>query len=175
MRTFILLLLTTYLTYAYCANRVSDNITKNSIAGLSLENQEIQDGFAYKYGVRKIDKELYIRNLGNNVQSYVASKNWNYYWQEEFQKAFAKFMKALKENRLSADDFGVITDAKGELGNVDEDDYWYENKGNRITGAEYRALSARKQKKYRAFYANKEVATYFNEIAKAIVNRRYSD
>lgn len=72
MRTFILLLLTTYLTYAYCANRVSDNITKNSIAGLSLENQEIQDGFAYKYGVRKIDKELYIRNLGNNVQSYVA-------------------------------------------------------------------------------------------------------
>ena len=43
MRTFILLLLTTYLTYAYCANRVSDNITKNSIAGLSLENQEIQE------------------------------------------------------------------------------------------------------------------------------------
>ena len=57
---------------------------------------------------------------------------------KSFKKAFAKFMKALKENRLSADDFGVITDAKGELGNVDEDDYWYDNKGNRITGAEYR-------------------------------------
>lgn len=175
MRTFILLLLITFLASAYCANRVSDNIKKNGIAGLSLGNQEIQDNFAYKYGVRRIDKELYIHNLGNNVQSYVASKNWNYYWQKEFQKAFVKFMEALKENRLSADDFGVITDAKGKLGNVDEDDYWYDNKGNRITGIEYRTLSARKQKKYRAFYANKEVATYFNEIAKAIVNRRYSD
>lgn len=47
-------------------------------------------------------------------------------------------------------------------------------KENRISGAEYRTLSVRKQKKYRAFYANKEVATYFNEIAKAIVNRKYS-
>ncbi len=50
-----------------------------------------------------------------------------------------------------------------------------DNKGNRISGAEYRALSVRKQKKYRAFYANKEVATYFNEIAKAIVNSTHGD
>lgn len=77
-------------------------------------------------------------------------------------------------SQLPLVDFGNITDSKGELGNVDGDDYWYDNKGNRISGAEYRALSVRKQKKYRAFYANKEVATYFNEIAKAIVNRRYS-
>ena len=55
-------------------------------------------------------------------------------------------MDALKKDRLSADDFGNITDSKGELGNVDGDDYWYNNKGNRISGAEYRALSIRKQK-----------------------------
>lgn len=63
----------------------------------------------------------------------------------------------------------------GELNNVDEDDYWYDNKGNRISGTKYRTLSVRKQKKYRAFYANREVATYFNRIAQAIVNRQYSD
>lgn len=83
-------------------------------------------------------------------------------------------MEALKNDRLSADDFGTITDSKGELGNIDEDDYWYDNKGNRITGTEYRALSVRKQKRYRTFYANRQVVTYFNEVAKAIVNRRYS-
>ena len=98
----------------------------------------------------------------------------NEYKREEFRNAYERYMDALKKDRLSADDFGNITDSKGELGNVDGDDYWYDNKGNRISGAEYRALSVRKQKKYRAFYANKEVATYFNEIAKAIVNRRYS-
>lgn len=123
-------------------------------------NQEFQGNFSYKYGMRKIDKELYIHNLGTNVQSYVASKNWNEYKREEFRNAYERYMDALKKDRLSADDFGNITDSKGELGNVDGDDYWYDNKGNRISGAEYRALSVRKQKKYRAFYANKEVATY---------------
>ena len=55
-------------------------------------------------------------------------------------------MDALKKDRLSADDFGAIYDSKGELGNADEDDYWYDNKGNRISGMEYRALKGRKLK-----------------------------
>ena len=101
-------------------------------------NQEFQGNFSYKYGMRKIDKELYIHNLGTNVQSYVASKNWNEYKREEFSNAYERYMDALKKDRLSADDFGNITDSKGELGNVDGDDYWYNNKGNRISGAEYR-------------------------------------
>lgn len=131
-----------------------------------------KDNKVFKYGVREIDKNTYLHNLGTNVQSYLKYQNWNYYWEEEFQKAFKKFMIALEENRLSADDFGTLIDSKGELGNIDEDDYWYDNKGNRISGTEYRALSVRKQKKYRAFYANREVAAYFNEVAKAIADRK---
>lgn len=50
-------------------------------------------------------------------------------------------MDVLKKDRLFVDDFGIIYDFKGELGNVDNDDYWYDNKGNRISGVEYRVLS----------------------------------
>jgi len=96
---------------------------ENNTVTVSI-NQDFQGGFTYKYGVRKIDKELYIRNLGHNVQSYIASKDWNHYEHEEFRKAYGRFMEALKNDRLSADDFGTITDSKGELGNIDEDDYW---------------------------------------------------
>ena len=168
MRTFILIL------FSLCFVTIYGTNTESNDVALSI-NQNFQGSFSYKYGERRIDKELYIHNLGNNVQSYIASKNWNEYKCEEFRNAYGKYMDALKKDRLSADDFGTIYDSKGELENADNDDYWYDNKGNRISGAEYRALSVRKQKKYRAFYANKEVATYFNEIAKAIVNRRYSD
>lgn len=168
MRIAIWLLFILYIVPIYGVN-----MENNKTFALSI-NQNYQGGFIYKYGVHKIDKELYIRNLGQNVQSYVASKNWNYYKQEEFRKAYEKIMEALKNDRLSADDFGTIYDSKGEITNIDEDDYWYDSKGNRISGTEYRALSVRKQKKYRAFHANREVASYFNEIAKAIINRRYS-
>ena len=167
MRTFTLLLFILYFVPIYGVNMENNTVT------VSI-NQDFQGGFTYKYGVRKIDKELYIRNLGHNVQSYIASNDWNHYEHEEFRKAYGRFIEALKNDRLSADDFGTITDSKGELGNIDEDDYWYDNKGNRITGTEYRALSVRKQKRYRTFYANRQVVTYFNEVAKAIVNRRYS-
>lgn len=168
MRIVIWLLFILYIVPIYGVN-----MENNKTFALAI-NQNYQGEFIYKYGVHKIDKELYIHNLGQNVQSYIASKNWNYYEQEEFRKAYKKIMEALKNNRLSADDFGTISDSKGEISNIDDDDYWYDSKGNRISGTEYRALSVRKQKKYRAFYANREVAGYFNEIAKAIVNRGYS-
>ena len=80
---------------------------ENNTVTVSI-NQDFQGGFTYKYGVRKIDKELYIRNLGHNVQSYIASKDWNHYEHEEFRKAYGRFMEALKNDRLSADDFGTI-------------------------------------------------------------------
>lgn len=174
MRTFVLVLFTLYYVPIYSANIENDSNTKDDITGQLSINQYYQNGLTYKYGVHKIDKEVYIRNLGHNIQSYVTNKNWNHYERDEFRKAYERFMEALKKDRLSTDDFGSITDSKGELSNIDEDDYWYDNKGNRITGAEYKTLSVRKQKKYRTFYANKEVATYFNEVAKAIINRRYS-
>lgn len=175
MKTFILFLSTLYFAPTYSINIDNDCNTKNIIAEQPTINQNFQGNLSYQYGVRKIDKERYIYNLGTNYQNYVASKDWSYYECEEFKKAYERYIDALKKDRLSADVAGTIFDSKGELGNVDEDDCWYDNKGNRITGTEYRALSVRKQKKYRTFYANREVATYFNEIAKAIVNRRYSN
>lgn len=171
MRTFILLLLTLYFTPVYSVNIGNDSdIFMNRLS----VNQEFQGNFSYKYGVHKIDKELYIYNLGSNVKSYVARQNWNEYQCQEFKNAYNRYMDALKKDRLTTDDFGAIIDSGGELGNVDEDDYWYNKKGNIISGEEYRTLSVRKQKKYLAFYSNREVARYFNIIAKAIVNRNYS-
>lgn len=80
-------------------------------------------------------------------------------------------IKALQEKRLSADSFGNITDQEGKLSNIDEDDYWYNKKGERITGEEYQNLSARKKKRYITFHANKEVATYFSRIAQDIIKK----
>lgn len=95
MRTFTLLLFILYFVPIYGVNMENNTVT------VSI-NQDFQGGFTYKYGVRKIDKELYIRNLGHNVQSYIASKDWNHYEHEEFRKAYGRFMEALKNDRLSA-------------------------------------------------------------------------
>ena len=54
---------------------------------------------------------------------------------------------------------------------IDKDDYWYDNKGNRITGSEYQSLKESKKKKYKAFQANREVALYFFEIGNRVVKR----
>lgn len=150
MRTSILIL------FSLCFVTIYGTNTESNDVALSI-NQNFQGSFSFKYGVRRIDKELYIHNLGNNVQSYIASKNWNEYQCEEFRNAYGKYMDALKKDRLSADDFGAIYDSKGELGNADEDDYWYDNKGNRISGMEYRALSVRKQRSIGLFMPIKKL------------------
>lgn len=116
MRTFILILFSLCFVTIYGANTESNDVALST-------NQNFQGNFSYKYGMRKIDKEFYIHNLGTNVQSYIASKKWNEYQCEEFRNAYGKYMDALKKDRLSADDFGAIYDSKGELGNADEDDY----------------------------------------------------
>lgn len=71
---------------------------ENNTVTLSI-NQDFQGGFAYKYGVHKIDKELYIRNLRSNVQSYLSYQDWNYYCKDEFKKAFVKYMDALEKKQ----------------------------------------------------------------------------
>ena len=104
MRTFILIL------FSLCFVTIYGTNTESNDVALSI-NQNFQGSFSYKYGERRIDKELYIHNLGNNVQSYIASKNWNEYKCEEFRNAYGKYMDALKKDRLSADDFGTIYDS----------------------------------------------------------------
>lgn len=131
---------------------------------------EIQQNPVYKYGVYELDKKIYLRNLSTNVNGWLNAQYLNQGQREEFIKAYNKVIAALKEDgRLSADDFGTIIDSKGELGNIDEDDYWYDKRGNRISGREYWKLSDRKRKKYKSFAANRLVARYFKEIADAII------
>lgn len=169
MKQLIFFILTLHFIPASNLNKITN---ENYKVKNNIIEQDIPDNLIYKYGVFKIIKEQYIYNLGSNVQSYLNSKNWNHYMREEFIDSYKQIMAALKENRLSADSFGTITDTKGEISNTDKNDYWYDNKGNRITGLEYRALSPRKQKKYWTFYANKEVALYFSIIAQAIINKQ---
>ena len=48
--------------------------------------------------------------------------------------------------RFYTNDFGTLIDSKGEFDNNDVDDYWYDKKGNKITGYEYQNLKESKKK-----------------------------
>lgn len=168
-----MLLAIVYTNSIYSINTVNDCNKVESNTVYQYSNN--QDGTIYQFGVCKIDKQRFRYNLGTNLQGYLNSKDWNEYFRREFINSYTKYTDALNDpkypNRLYATDYGTIIDTKGELGNDDDDDFWYDNKGNRITGKEYRTLSERKQKRYITFLANREVATYFNIIAKAIVDK----
>lgn len=168
MRNIIIALMLGYTTSTFSAKTESNiSVFANQI----YKNSKNTSNSVYIYGTNKIDLKLYLYNLGTNVNSYVDSRNWNSYMRDEFINAYNNIIKALQEKRLSADSFGNITDQEGKLSNIDEDDYWYNKKGERITGEEYQNLSARKKKRYITFHANKEVATYFSRIAQDIIKK----
>ena len=139
----------------------------------------------YKFGDDEFDLKDYIHNLETNYQSYVASKNWNEGQQQEFKNAFDKYLTGLKDQlsnntgRFYTDYSGAIFDNKGELSNTDDDnidpvgsEYYYNNKGQRITTDAYNLLRKRKQKNFNTFSANRQVATYLNKVGIAL--RDYS-
>ena len=143
--------------------------------------QKPKERVKYKFGQNDIDLANYIHNLGTNVQSYLNSKNWNEGQKQEFMNAYNKYLTGLQDqlanntNRFTTDDFGSIIDSTGALSNTDNDDidpvgseYYYDNKGNRITTDDFNLLKKRKQKNYNTFSANREVATYFNTIGNAL-------
>ena len=145
------------------------------------ETQKPKERVKYKFGQNDIDLTNYIHNLGTNVQSYLNSKNWNEGQKQEFMSAYNRYLTGLQEqlanntNRFTTDDFGSIIDSTGALSNTDDDnidpvgsEYYYDNKGNRITTDDFNLLGKRKQKKYNTFSANREVATYFNTIGNAL-------
>jgi hypothetical protein len=91
--------------------------------------------------------------------------------------SFNTYLSGLKDqlktgsSRFSTDTFGTITDNEGTLSNTDNDgidpvnsQYYYNDKGERITTDDYNLLKDRKKKNYRAFQANQEVAKYFKLI-----------
>ena len=62
-------------------------------------------------------------------------------------------------------------DTRNEFTNIDNDkdtEYYYNDKGERITNADYDALKDKKKKKYKTFNANRQVAEYLRTIGKAM-------
>lgn len=151
----------------------------------NTETQKPKERVKYKFGQSDIDLTNYIHNLGTNVQSYLNSKNWNDGQKQEFMNAYNRYLTGLQDqlanntNRFTTDDFGSIIDSTGALSNADNDDidpvgseYYYDDKGNRITTDDFNALKKRKQKNYNTFSANREVATYFNAIGNALRSKQ---
>lgn len=151
----------------------------------NTETQKPKERVKYKFGQNDIDLTNYIHNLGTNVQSYLNSKNWNEGQKQEFMNAYNRYLTGLQDqlanntNRFTTDDFGSIIDSTGALSNTDNDDidpvgseYYYDNKGNRITTDDFNLLKKRKQKNYNTFSANREVATYFNAIGNALRSKQ---
>ena len=135
----------------------------------------------YKFGQRELDMQDYIENIGYNVQNYLEDRRKNRGWTDEqvqeFSTAYNRLMDAFKQqladgsNRFSTNDLGVITDSQGEFSNIDNDDidpvgsqYYYNDKGERITTDDYNNLKDKKKKKYKTFDANRQVAEYFRII-----------
>lgn len=139
----------------------------------------------YKFGDDELDLNDYIRNLNHNYQSYVNSQNWNEGQRQEFRSAYDNFLKGLQDqlanntNRFSTDFSGSIIDSTGQLSNTDNDDidpvgseYYYNDKGDRITTNDLNTMGKRQQKKYSTFSANRQVATFFNKVGTALRDAR---
>ena len=141
----------------------------------------------YKFGQKELDMQDYINNIDYNVQSYVNDRKQNRGWTDdqvaEFQASYNRLINAFKQqltdnnNRFSADAFGTITDSQGEFNNADNDDidpsgsqYYYNDKGERITTDDYNLLKDKKKKKYKTFDANRQVAEYFRIIGNKLQN-----
>jgi len=72
------------------------------------------------------------------------------------------FKQQLSENsnRFSTDDLGSIIDTQGEFTNIDNDDevggqFYYNDKGEKITNDDYNMLKDKKKKGYKTFNANR--------------------
>ena len=149
------------------------------ISAQPSSEQYSQNNLEYTFGAYKLNKERYIKNIRINVAEYINRQGWENAYREEFINAYEKLLNALTDTtdpyRLYTNEFGSIIDTKGELGNNDEDDFWYDKKGNKITGNEYRMLKEKKKKQYHTFSANRAVATYFYKVAKALVKKMESE
>lgn len=129
----------------------------------------------YNFGGHELDAKLYLQNIRDNAETFLNSKtDWTPEQKEEWKHAYTNFTNALQEDinngggRFSTDEFGTITDTKGEFSNTDSDNYYYNNKGQQISQEDYDTLKRRKQGKYQAFEANRQFASYANQIGKGL-------
>lgn len=129
----------------------------------------------YNFGGHELDAQLYLQNIRDNAETFLNSKtDWTPEQKEEWKHAYTNFTNALQEDinngggRFSTDEFGTITDTKGEFSNTDSDNYYYNDKGQQISQEDYDALKKRKQGKYQAFEANRQFASYASQIGKGL-------
>lgn len=129
----------------------------------------------YNFGGHELDAKLYLQNIRDNAETFLNSKtDWTPEQKEEWKHAYTNFTNALQEDinngggRFSTNEFGTITDTKGEFSNTDSDNYYYNNKGQQISQEDYDALKKRKQGKYQAFEANRQFASYASQIGKGL-------
>lgn len=129
----------------------------------------------YNFGGHELDAKLYLQNIRDNAETFLNSKtDWTPEQKEEWKHAYTNFTNALQKDinngggRFSTDEFGTITDTKGEFSNTDSDNYYYNNKGQQISQEDYDALKKRKQGKYQAFEANRQFASYASQIGKGL-------
>ena len=133
----------------------------------------------YKFGNSEIDLKTYLHNINQNVNGFVESRVKKYGWNEdqvqEFQNAFNRYVTALQDqldnntNRFSTDAFGTIRDTQGEFNDTDSDDFYYNDKGERITGEEFNSLKKRKQNKYTDFKAIPHLVIYLKLVGQNVV------
>lgn len=129
----------------------------------------------YNFGGHELDAKLYLQNIRDNEETFLNSKtDWTPEQKEEWKHAYTNFTNALQEDinngggRFSTDEFGTITDTKGEFSNTDSDNYYYNDKGQQISQEEYDALKKRKKGKYQAFEANRQFASYASQIGRGL-------
>lgn len=129
----------------------------------------------YNFGGHELDAKLYLQNIRDNAETFLNSKtDWTPEQKEEWKHAYTNFTNALQEDinngggRFSTDEFGTITDTKGEFSNTDSDNYYYNSKGQQISQEDYDTLKKKKQGKYQAFEANRQFASYANQIGKGL-------
>lgn len=125
----------------------------------------------YRYIDTDIDLDLLKANLSHNATKYAEHKKWDSGRVNEFYTALDTFLKAMDEGRLSSN-YHQVLDSKGILTNGESN---YRNaSGDVLSKQEYDALKRRKQKGYTAdFFANREVATYINTMARKIYDTKY--
>ena len=129
----------------------------------------------YNFGGHNFDTALYLQNLQDNAESFLNSKtDWTPEQKEEWKHSYTNFINALQDqinngtDRFSTDEFGTITDRNGEFSNTDSDNFYYNNKGQQISQEDYDKLKTRKQNKFQTFEANRQFASYANQIGKGL-------
>ena len=129
----------------------------------------------YNFGGHNFDAALYLQNLRDNAESFLNSKtDWTPEQKEEWKHSYTNFTNALQDqinnntDRFSTDEFGTITDRNGEFSNTDTDNFYYNNRGQQISQEDYDKLKTRKQNKFQTFEANRQFASYANQVGKSL-------